>query len=121
MPCMASDPNVLRALSAPPNPSSLPATEGIAMNPKAATFRALHASADPLILYNIWDAGSAVAVAKAGAKALATGSWSIAAANGFADGEKIDAELMLTTIARIALATELPLTVDLESGYGSEP
>lgn len=91
------------------------------MNPKAATFRALHASADPLVLYNIWDAGSAVAVAKAGAKALATGSWSIAAANGLADGEKIDAELMLTTIARIALATDLPLTVDLESGYGSDP
>ena len=46
---------------------------------KAQTFRSLHVPGDPLVLYNIWDAGSAVAVARAGAKAIATGSWSVAA------------------------------------------
>lgn len=88
---------------------------------KARAFRALHVPGDPLILFNVWDAGSAAAVARAGAKALATGSWSVAAANGFGDGEKIDPELSLAVIARIAAASELPVTADLESGYGEDP
>lgn len=54
---------------------------------KAELFRSLHTPHDPLILYNIWDAGSAKAVAAAGAKAIATGSWSVAAAQGYQDGE----------------------------------
>ncbi len=88
---------------------------------KAKAFRALHVPGDPLILLNVWDVGSAAAVAKAGAKALATGSWSIAAANGFADGEKMDLDIHLAVIGRIASASELPVTADLESGYGETP
>ena len=60
---------------------------------KAVAFAALHRKGDPVVLYNIWDAGSAKAVAEAGAKALATGSWSVAAAHGFGDGEKVPARL----------------------------
>ena len=49
-------------------------------------FAALHTSAEPLVLFNIWDAGSAAAVARAGARAIATGSLSLAGAQGFDDG-----------------------------------
>ncbi len=49
---------------------------------KTEVFHQLHIPGQPLVLFNIWDAGSAKAVAKAGAKAIATGSWSVAAANG---------------------------------------
>jgi len=56
---------------------------------KAEHFRALHIPGTPLLLFNIWDAGSAKAVAAAGAKAIATSSWSVANANGFSDGEQI--------------------------------
>jgi 2-methylisocitrate lyase-like PEP mutase family enzyme len=90
------------------------------MEDKAAHFRSLHRAGSPLILFNIWDAGSARAVATAGAKAIATGSWSIAAAHGFADGEKIPRELLIETLRRIAGSTDLPVTVDLESGYGGD-
>ena len=52
-------------------------------NAKVEQFWALHVRGNPLILFNIWDAGSAKAVTDAGAKAIATGSWSVANANGF--------------------------------------
>lgn len=85
---------------------------------RAHAFRALHQPGRPLILFNIWDVGSAKAVAAAGAPALATGSWSVAAANGFPDGEKMPLEFALANLRRITAATELPVTIDLESGYG---
>lgn len=88
---------------------------------KAATFRALHVPGLPLVLFNAWDAGSAKTVAKAGAKAIATGSWSIAAANGLPDGEKVDRALHLQTISSIAATIDLPVTADLESGFSAEP
>lgn len=72
-----------------------------------------------MVLFNVWDAGSAKAVAKAGAKAIATSSWSVAAANGFADGERIPLGLAIDNLRRIAGATELPVTMDIESGYGA--
>jgi 2-methylisocitrate lyase-like PEP mutase family enzyme len=56
---------------------------------KAEQFRALHIPGKPFVLFNIWDPGSAKAVTAAPAKAIATGSWSVANANGFADGEHI--------------------------------
>jgi methylisocitrate lyase len=87
---------------------------------KTSAFRALHKHGSPLILFNAWDAGSAQAVAKAGAAAIATGSWSIAAANGFPDGEKVDRNLHLDTIRRIAQAVDLPLTADLECGFSAD-
>jgi methylisocitrate lyase len=88
---------------------------------KAEQFRALHIPGKPLVLFNIWDAGSAKAVAKSGAKALATGSWSVANANGFADGERVPLVLVIDNLRRIVGGTNLPVTVDLESGYGDTP
>ena len=88
---------------------------------KARAFKALHVSGNPLILFNVWDAGTAKAVAASGAKALATGSWSVAAAHGFADGEYMPFDLALANLERIVAATDLPVTIDLESGYGATP
>lgn len=85
---------------------------------KAEAFRALHLGGTPLVLFNIWDAGSAKAVALSGAKAIATSSWSVAAAHGFVDGERIPLESAVDNLRRIVCATELPVTVDIESGYG---
>ncbi len=86
---------------------------------KAEQFRALHMPGKPLVLFNIWDAGSAKAVAAGGAKAIATGSWSVAHANGFDDGEHVPLPLALDNLRRIVAATDLPVTIDLESGYGA--
>jgi 2-methylisocitrate lyase-like PEP mutase family enzyme len=88
---------------------------------KAERFRALHIPGRPLVLFNIWDVGSAKAVAASGAKAIATGSWSVANANGFADGECTPRALALDNLRRIVGRTDLPVTVDLESGYGATP
>ena len=90
-------------------------------NHKVEQFRALHVRGSPLILFNIWDAGSAKAVTKAGAKAIATGSWSVANANGFEDGEQLPLRLAIENLRRIVRATDLPVTIDLESGYGDTP
>jgi methylisocitrate lyase len=84
---------------------------------KAEQFRALHVPGNPLVLFNIWDAGSTKAVGAAGAKAIATGSWSVAHANGFEDGEHVPLVLALENLRRIVGATDLPVSVDLESGY----
>lgn len=88
---------------------------------KAERFRALHVPGSPLVLFNIWDAGSAKAVTAGGAKAIATGSWSVANANGFADGERIPLAFVIENLRRIVAATDLPVTIDLESGYGDAP
>jgi methylisocitrate lyase len=88
---------------------------------KAEHFWALHIPGKPLLLFNIWDAGSAKAVAAAGAKAIATSSWSVANANGFSDGEQIPLALAIENLRRIVGATYLPVTIDLESGYGDTP
>jgi 2-methylisocitrate lyase-like PEP mutase family enzyme len=90
-------------------------------NDKAALFRSLHVRGRPLVLFNAWDAGSARTVADAGAPAIATGSWSVAAANGFADGEHLPLQLALDNLRRIVAAVSLPVTIDLESGYGDAP
>jgi len=88
---------------------------------KAHDFRTLHVRGRPLILFNAWDAGSARAIEKAGAKAIATGSWSVAAAHGFGDGERLPSELAIGNLARIVAATPLPVSIDIESGYGAGP
>ena len=88
---------------------------------KATAFAALHQKGNPVIIYNIWDAGTAKAVADAGAKALGTGSWSVAAAQGYADGENLPMEALLSTAKSIASAVELPLSVDFEGGYAEDP
>ena len=91
------------------------------MPTKFETFAALHVPGDPVILYNIWDVGSAQAVIRAGAKALATGSHPVADANGWPDGEGVPMDFALANAKRIADSTELPLTVDFESAYSDDP
>jgi 2-methylisocitrate lyase-like PEP mutase family enzyme len=91
------------------------------MASKFETFAALHVPGDPVILYNIWDAGSALAVVAAGAKALATGSHPVADANGWPDGQQVPIDFALANAARIVNAVELPLTVDFESAYAVDP
>jgi 2-methylisocitrate lyase-like PEP mutase family enzyme len=88
---------------------------------KARAFAALHRPGDPIVLYNAWDAGSAKAVAEAGAKAIATGSASVAAAHGFEDAEALPLDLVLANAARMAAAVELPVTIDFEGAYAVEP
>ncbi|KAA1185770.1 isocitrate lyase/phosphoenolpyruvate mutase family protein [Rhizobium tropici] len=88
---------------------------------KAQEFAQLHRKGEPVILFNIWDAGSAKAVTEAGAKALATGSWSVAAANGFGDGQAIPLSLLAVTAKLISVTSPLPLSVDFEGGYAVEP
>jgi 2-methylisocitrate lyase-like PEP mutase family enzyme len=87
----------------------------------AAAFHRLHLPGRPVVLYNVWDAGTAQAVARAGAKAIATGSWSVAAAHGFQDGEQIPLDVALANLREIVAAVQLPVTLDLEAGYGSSP
>lgn len=84
-------------------------------------FAALHVPGDPVILYNIWDVGSALAVVAAGAKALATGSHPVADANGWPDGQKVPMEFVFANATRIVAAIEVPLTVDFESAYSADP
>ncbi len=86
---------------------------------RARRFIDLHVKGDPVILYNIWDAGSARAVEESGAKSIATGSWSVAAAHGFADGEKIPFDLVIANVERITASVALPVTIDLEGGYSA--
>ncbi|MEO1688971.1 MAG: isocitrate lyase/phosphoenolpyruvate mutase family protein, partial [Pseudomonadota bacterium] len=88
---------------------------------KALQFRALHRPGRPLALYNIWDAGGAATLARAGAPAVATGSWSMAAAHGYPDGERMPLELVLTLVGRIVETVDLPITVDFEGAYALAP
>jgi len=88
---------------------------------KARAFAALHVPGDPVILYNIWDAGSAKVVAEAGAKAIASGSHPVADANGLPDGQQMPIALVLANAERVVRAVELPVTVDFEGAYAVEP
>lgn len=86
----------------------------------ASALRAMHAGPRPLILPNVWDAVSAGAFAAAGFGALATSSSAVAATLGYADGETPAAE-MLAMVARIASSVSVPVTADVETGYGLAP
>src|SRR5688572_19074087 len=88
---------------------------------RAHVFHDLHVKGNPLVLFNIWDAGSAKAIQEIGAKAIATGSWSVAAAHGYEDREQLPFELALANLERIVASVELPVTLDLESGYARNP
>ena len=87
---------------------------------KAETFTSLHVKGSPLILFNVWDAGSARAIEEVGAKAIATGSWSVAAAHGFDDGEKTPLDLVIANLERIVKSVTLPVTLDFEGGYATD-
>jgi 2-methylisocitrate lyase-like PEP mutase family enzyme len=87
----------------------------------ARSFAALHVPGEPIILFNVWDAGSARAVAEGGAKAIATGSASVAEANGLKDGQEVTMEFALSNAKRIVDSVALPVTVDFEGGYAEDP
>jgi len=90
------------------------------LSDKAAAFLKLHTDPELLVLVNVWDAVSAKVVADSpGCRALATASHSIAASHGYPDGEKIPLDLMIDAIGRIVAAVDLPVSADLESGYGN--
>jgi 2-methylisocitrate lyase-like PEP mutase family enzyme len=84
-------------------------------------FAALHVSGDPVVLFNIWDVGSALAVVRAGAKALATGSHPVADAHGWPDGQQVPMDFALANAKRIVEAVDVPVTVDFESAYSVDP
>ena len=92
-----------------------------AMASKFEIFAALHVPGDPLILYNIWDVGSARAVAAAGSRALATGSHPVGDASGFGDSEQVPLDYVFANARRIVEAVDLPLTVDFEGAYSADP
>lgn len=86
---------------------------------KAIKFSNLHVKGTPVLLYNAWDAGSAKAAVRAGASAVATSSWAMAAAHGHTDGESIPVSLVREIVSRIASAVEVPVSVDFEGGYSA--
>lgn len=88
---------------------------------KAAALRALHVPGTPLVLPNAWDAASALAVREAGFPAVATGSAAVAKVLGYADGEATPVEEMLAAIARMVRVVDVPVTADVERGYGLKP
>lgn len=91
------------------------------MPSRFATFAALHVPGDPVVLYNVWDAGSAKVVAEAGGKAIATGSHPVADALGMADGEQVPLDLVFANARRVVGAVDLPVTIDFESAYSADP
>ena len=85
----------------------------------AAELRRLHSAPELLQVVNVWDVASAKAVAALPeTRAIATASHPIAATFGYADGEQIPVDLMLDMCGRIARAVEVPVSADLEAGYG---
>jgi len=88
---------------------------------KAMQFRQSHRGPGALVLPNAWDVASARIIEEAGFPAIATTSAGIAFSLGYPDGQRIPREEMIARIARIARAVKVPVTADIESGYGSTP
>jgi 2-methylisocitrate lyase-like PEP mutase family enzyme len=88
------------------------------MKELAERLRALHHAAQPLILPNAWDVASARAIERAGAAAIATSSSAVAESLGYEDGEAAPPDDMFAAIARIARGVSLPVSADVEGGYG---
>ncbi|MGI5269977.1 isocitrate lyase/PEP mutase family protein [Nonomuraea sp. CA-218870] len=92
-----------------------------AVTDQAAALRALHVPGAPLILPNAWDAASARAVREAGFPAVATGSAAVAGVLGYGDGELTPVAEMLAAVARVVRVVDVPVTADMERGYGLDP
>jgi 2-methylisocitrate lyase-like PEP mutase family enzyme len=88
---------------------------------RAAAFRALHDRSGILVLPNAWDAASARIFEEAGFAAIGTTSAGIAYSLGYADEERVSREEMLQAVRRIAHAVKLPVSADVEAGYGRAP
>lgn len=84
----------------------------------AAKLRSLHVAGEPLILANVWDPTSALVVESAGMRAIATSSNALAPVNGYEDHGHLPADVAFAALRRIADAVTLPVTADLEHGYG---
>ena len=84
-------------------------------------FKELHYQSEPLLIGNVWNVQSAKKMEKAGCKAIGTSSYAIAETLGYADGEEMSFEEYLFIIKRIAASATVPLSVDLEAGYGRTP
>jgi 2-methylisocitrate lyase-like PEP mutase family enzyme len=93
--------------------------ELVAQRQRAQDLLALHRPGDPIVLINVWDVVSARLIERSGARAIATTSAGIAWALGYPDGERIPRAEMLGVVERIARAVSVPVTADLEAGYGS--
>jgi 2-methylisocitrate lyase-like PEP mutase family enzyme len=87
----------------------------------AATFRALHEPGQILILPNAWDAGSARLIETCGAPAIATSSAAVAWACGYPDGDALPVRQLAAVVESIARVIDVPLSVDSEAGYSSDP
>src|SRR2546428_3142492 len=88
---------------------------------KAQQFRALHEGPGMLVLLNAWDVIGARLIEEAGFPAIATSSAGVAWALGWPDGERISRGEMLAVVRRIALSVRIPVTADVEAGYGRTP
>jgi len=84
----------------------------------AVKLRALHVPGDPLLLANIWDPATARVVESAGMHAIATASAALAPVNGYEDHGRLPPDVAFGALRRIAAAVTLPVTADLEDGYG---
>jgi 2-methylisocitrate lyase-like PEP mutase family enzyme len=87
----------------------------------AEKLRRLHIPGDPLILANVWDPTSALVVESAGMRAIATASNALAPVNGYEDHSHLPADVAFSALRRIADTVKLPVTADLEDGYGLSP
>src|SRR6202140_1770707 len=92
-----------------------------AQSRKAETLRKLQGGPSVLVLPNAWDVASARVLEELGYPAIATTSAGVAFALGYPDGQRISREEMLEVVARIARAVRVPVTADMESGYGTTP
>ncbi|MEH1164438.1 isocitrate lyase/phosphoenolpyruvate mutase family protein [Micromonospora sp. CPCC 205539] len=88
---------------------------------RAELLRSLHVPGSPLVLVNAWDAASARIVAAAGSRAVATTSAGVAWSLGAPDGDVLDRDTAVDLIRRVATSVPLPVTADIESGYGATP
>ena len=86
---------------------------------KALAFRDMHRRGQTLLLPNAWDAMSAVIFENAGFGAIGTTSAGVAFARGYPDGQLMSRDEMIAEVARIAVAVAVPVTADIEAGYGS--
>src|ERR1700680_3750195 len=87
----------------------------------AAQLRALHTGPEPLVLPNVWDAASARVVAEAGFPVVATTRACVSTALGWADGQHTPVDEMFAAIWRVARSVQVPVTADIEGGYGLSP
>lgn len=101
----------------------VPDGDAAAPDPAALAHRLLdrHVPGDPLVLVNVWDVLGARVVAEQGAPAVATASWAVAASLGLPDGEGMTLADNLAVVRRVAAAVDVPVTADLERGYGTTP